>query len=307
MGISRVTQSSLIARVLSNITRQQKGLLDLQDQLSTGLRVSRPSDDPLAARRAVDARMEVAKLEQYLTNISTVQPMLNETETALRSAVNVVQRAKELALQGANDTNSALQRTEIAEEVNQLIESILNEANHTTNGRYIFAGTRTTAEPFVATRDASGEVTAVTYIGSDEDIEVEISEGILLPINVTGEEAFMSTSATSVDIMDVLIQLRDDLRADDTAAISSHLDDLDTAQDQLLISVAETGATTNRLIRTDETIRTVLTQLEQLISDNIDADYAEVIVNLNAQSNAFQSSLNAASRVIQPTLLDFLR
>ncbi len=307
MGIQRVTQRALVTRVLTNISDHQKKILTLQDQLATGLKVNRPSEDPLAARRAIDSRMEKAKLEQYLSNISTVGPTMAEAGTSLLSAVDIIQRSLELTLQGANGTNGQEQLDVIAGEINQLLEAMLDEANHQTNGRYVFGGTRTTAPPFEATRDANGDITAVAYVGNDENIRVEISEGELVPVNVSGEDAFMSTSASTVDILDTLIQTRDNLLAGNTNGLTTRLDEMNKAQDQLLRASSQLGAAENRLARTDENTRTILLQLEKVISDNIDADFAEVTVELNAQSNAFQASLSAAARVIQPSLLDFLR
>jgi len=306
MGIQRVTQRALVTRVLNNIADHQKNILSLQDQLATGYKINRPSEDPLAARRAIDGRLEMAKLEQYLSNISTVGPTMTESGTSLLSATDIIQRSIELTLQGASETNDQDQRDVIAEEINQLLESMLTEANHQTNGRYVFGGTRTTAPPFEETRDANGDITAVTYVGNDEAIEVEINEGVFVAINATGEDAFLSTSATSVDILGTLIQTRDDLLAGDVDALTARLDEMYMAQDQLLGAASKLGAAENRLSRTDSNIQDILIQLEQVISDNIDADFAEITVGLNAESNAFQASLSAAANVIQPSLLDFL-
>jgi len=306
MAIQRVTQRALITRVLTNISDHQQNLLVLQDQLATGYRVNRPSEDPLAARRAVDGRLEVARLEQYRTNISTVGPTMTETSTSLLSAVDILQRAVELTLRGKSTTNAQEQRDLIAEEVNQLLESMLSEANHETNGRYLFAGTRTTAPPFEATRDANGDITAVAYAGNDESIQVEISAGVFVAVNMSGQDAFVGGTPTTVNLLDTLIQVRDNLLAGDVNALDTRLEELYTGQDQLLRASARVGAAENRLSRADDTLQTILTQLEEVISDNIDADFADVTVELNAESNAFQASLSAAARVIQPSLLDFL-
>ena len=306
MAIQRVTQRALITRVLTNISDHQQNLLVLQDQLATGYRVNRPSEAPLAARRAVDGRLEVARLEQYRTNISTVGPTMTETSTSLLSAVDILQRAVELTLRGKSTTNAQEQRDLIAEEVNQLLESMLSEANHETNGRYLFAGTRTTAPPFEATRDANGDITAVAYAGNDESIQVEISAGVFVAVNMSGQDAFVGGTPTTVNLLDTLIQVRDNLLAGDVNALDTRLEELYTGQDQLLRASARVGAAENRLSRADDTLQTILTQLEEVISDNIDADFADVTVELNAESNAFQASLSAAARVIQPSLLDFL-
>jgi flagellar hook-associated protein 3 FlgL len=275
--------------------------------LATGLKVNKLSDNPLAARRAVSAQTEIRKNDQYLVNISTTSSALLETETSILTTVDLIQRARDLALQGNNSTNGQEQRDALANEVNQLLESVLVQGNHITNGRYVFGGTRTGSEPFEATRDASGDITAVSYEGNDENFQVEISEGVRVNANETGADVFTSTSASTVDIYQVLIDLRDDLRAGNVGAIDTALDNLGLAEDQLLLSTARVGALQNRFEAVDANLREISVQLEQVISDNIDADFAEVTLNLNAQSNAFQAALNAGARVIQPSLLSFIQ
>lgn len=293
----------IVARSLSDLNRQTRRLLKLQEQLATGLKVNSPSDDPLAARRAVNIRSVIAKQEQYITNISSAGPLLAESGTSLQTVVSVLQRANELALQGANGTSSQTQMNALAIEVNQLIEATLTEANHQTNGRYVFGGTRTLDAPFVATRDAEGQITAVTYQGNDEAIEIGVTDGISVQINETGQHAFLSGQ----DAIQTLIDIRDNLfSGDKTSLQTNRLTELTNAQNQLLVSMAAIGATQNRLETLTTNTEASVDQLRVTLSDNIDADYAETVVNLNAQSNAYRAALEAAARVIQPSLLDFI-
>lgn len=306
MGAVRTTQRLLIDRVLNNLTLQQRRILALQEQLATGQLVNRPSDDTLATRRAVSARSEVTKNEQFLTNINSLGPGLRETETSITTLVDVVQRSRELTLQGASGTNSQLQRDQLAIEVNQLLESTLVEGNHASNGRYIFGGTVTQTKPFEATRDANNDITSVNYIGNDETFQLEIQDGIKVDANEPGSRVFTAAGAGGADIFQTLIDIRDNLRAGDANALQTRLGELSSAQDQLLISIARVGSIQNRVEQVDSNLQDINLQLLDVISDNIDADYAETIVELNAQSNALEASLNAGARVIQPSLLNFL-
>lgn len=306
MGI-RVSQRLLVDRVLTNLNAQTVRILKLQEQLSTQLRVNRPSDDPLAARRAMNARDEIAKNDQFLTNISTIGVSQSETESAIKTVNDLVLRVKELTLRGVNQTNGQTQRDQFAGEINQIIENVLEQGNHVTNGRYIFAGTRTSSPAFTATRATNGDITSITYDGNDGKIRAEVSEGVYVSTNETGEDVFLSSSSTSVNIFDTLIAIRDNLRAGNVTALQNQIGDLDKARDQLLAAVSRVGATQNRLDTVQENLDDISGELEGVLSDAIDADYAEVILNLNAESNAYQAALNAGSRVIQPSLLDFIR
>lgn len=307
MGAFRVTQRVMVDRVLNNLSGHYRRILNLQEQLSTGLRLNRPSDGPLGARRAINASMEIAKNNQYLTNMSTASPVIVQSESSLMSVVDMLQRIKDLGLQGSNATNADIQREQIASEIDQLLESVLVESNTITNGRYIFGGTRTNTPAFTETRDVDGNITAVVYSGNTERYQIEISENVYVPGNIPGDVVFEQTSPESVDIFNMIIAIRDNLRAGDFNGLETNLGQINQAQEQLMISVSRLGALENRFERVEESIRDVIYQLEIVKSDNVDADFAEVILELNAQSNAFQASLSAGANVIQPSLLDFLR
>ncbi len=303
MASIRVTPRLMAQRMLSNLQSQSRRLLVLQEQLSTGLKVNSPSQGPLDARRAISARGSIAAIEQYLTNISNVGPQLEETSTTIQTTLDVFHRARELTLQGGNGTNSQSNRIEIAEEVNQLLESVVSQANHQSNGRYIFGGSRTLNTPFSVTRAANGDITAVTYEGNDEETQVQVSQEVKVTVNETGFDAFLSQQ----DVFQTLIDIRDNLLAGNLDDLqNARLTELDAVQDQLLQSTARVGAVQNRLERLSSDHEDFVLQLRTVLSDSIDADYAETIVNLNSETNAFEAALNATSRVIQPSLLDFL-
>lgn len=304
MPTLRVTQGLMVMRTLNNLSAQTRRLLRLQEQLATGRIINAPSDGPLAARRAINLRTAIANSEQYLDNISSAGRPLLETVTAIQTVVSDFQRVYELTLQGASGTYAQPQLDSIAAEIDQLLEGVFAQANHQTAGRFVFSGTRTLSQPFVATRDADGHITAVAYEGNDEAIEIAVAEGILVAVNEPGSTVFHSTQ----DAFELLINIRDNLLAgDQTSLQNERLTELKTLQDQLLMSIARIGATQNRTERLTNNLYDHIQQLRETLSDNIDADYAETVINLDAQSNAFQAALNAAARVIQPSLLDFMR
>lgn len=305
MGNIRVTQRTLVDRVLTNINTQSATLQRLQEELSTGYSVNRPSDDPLAARRGVRARTDVAVNDQYRANITAVSPFLTESETAIMSTQTAMQRTSELVLQGKSDTNSPLQRSQIATEINQVLETVLAYSNQYSADRYAFGGTRTGQKPFQETRNANNEINAVTYVGNDEHFQIELGAGVRANANETGSDVF--TNASGTDIFAMLIEIRDNMRNGNTNGLDTNLGQIKKAQEQLLTATARVGALQSRIERVTANLEDQDTQLKQTLSQNIDADYAEVMVNLNAQANAFQASLNAAARVIQPSLLDYVR
>lgn len=302
MSTMRVTQGMMVTRALNNLNYQTRRLLQLQEQLATGLRVNAPSDDPLAARRAIDLRQTMSREDQYLGNISGANLQLLESVMAIQTVVESLQRANEITLQGSNGTMAQAQRDQLAVEANQLLESVLMEANHQTNGRYVFGGTRTLTAPYVPTRNAQGEITSVAYEGNLEQISVGVADGVSVVVNETGQRAFQSTQ----DVMQLLIDIRNNLRTSDLPALQQRLAELKQTQDQALASVAQIGATQNRLERLTANTEDHVQQLQVALSDAIEADYAETVMNLNAQTNAFQAALSASARVIQQSLLDYV-
>jgi flagellar hook-associated protein 3 FlgL len=290
-------------RVLRDLRAQTLRLLDLQGQLATGYRVNRPSDDALAARRAIAARTEIGGNAQYIANISNVSPFIRESEAALTSTVDALQRANELALQGLNATNGQVQRDQIANEINQLLESLLEQANTVNAGRYVFGGSFTLQRPFQETRNPAGDVISVAYAGNSERIRVESGRDSTVPINVTGDETY----AGGVNILQTLIDMRDSLRTGDLTALETSLQGVQDGQSQILLALSKVGSTEARMESIRANLELVNIQLETVISENIDADFAEVILQFNAQSNAYQAALNAAGRALQPSLLDFIR
>ena len=304
MGAMRVTTQLLIDRSIRNINNQSNRLLTLQEQLATGLRVNRPSDDPIDARRAVSIRALLGKNEQYLANISMVNSPVAETNTSIETILSSFNRAWELALRGANGTNAQNQLDALALEVNQIVEGIFSTANHETNGRYLFGGTRTTTPPYEAIRNAEGEIVAVSFAGNAEAVHVAISDVLDLQYNEIGLDVFSKNQ----DIFQTLLQVRDNLRAGDTSALGTvRLDEMETVRDQLTSALARVGSIQNRLDRSVEELEQFTFQLQTQLSDAIDADYADVMTRLYAQTNAFQAALSAAARAIMPSLLDYVR
>lgn len=302
MVTTRVTQNLIADRTLNDINQLLGRISTLQEQLATGQRVNRPSDDPIDARRAISIRALISENEQFLSNISDIQPQVQESGTTILDAVANLQRVLELTTQGANEVNAQDQLDSIALEIDGILEGVFALSNTRSNNRTIFSGSRTLADAFSATR-VGGEITAVTYDGNTSVQDVNIADGVTIGVNLPGSDVFQS----NVDVFDLLIGIRDDLRAGDQANLRNvRLDDIREALDQLLFSEARVGSIQNRLDRTASSLEGAVIEFEQQLSDKVDADFSETILNLNVSQNAFQAALNAGGRIIQPSLLNFL-
>ena len=300
----RVTQESLNRTALSNINLNYKKMQEIQEKLSSGKQINRPSDDPSGARKVLGLRAEELQVQQFLDNTETAKEQINYTSNTLESIQELFSKIKNLAIQAGNDTLGQSDRNIIANELDELLESVLQNANTDNNGRYIFSGTKTLTSAFTATRDSNGNISSVSYNGNNEEIKYQIGPDTFIQVNLPGGKLFQDNKAFST-----LVSLRDSLKAStfDPTAFSNLRNTLDTATNALSTEITRFGAKANRLEMTTNSLGNSQTALKELISYTEDADIASLIMDLKHQENVLQSSLKTGAMVIQPTLLDFLR
>lgn len=287
----RVTLTGLTLNLLRNLNAGLERLGRLQEQLATGKRMHRPSDDPPNLPPVLVMRDAVNAVGQYKRNLQDTKTLLDAGQRALQDAVQVVQRLRELAVQGANGTLSASDMQALAEEVEALRGELVALGNTQVAGKHIFAGTATTSAPF----DASGN-----YTGNTTPLVREVDRGITVEATVPGAQAFSQ-------VFPAAQALEDALQSGDHEAVRATLAGLDAALDQLLSAQAELGARASRVETVQARLDEFEVQLRELLSVREDADIAEVVMNLRLQESVYQAALAAGARLIQPSLVDFLR
>lgn len=294
----RVTQGMLNTQLLSNLNNNLKRMENLQQQLATGRRISKPSDDPVGISFSLRYRSEIAVNEQYQRNVDDSLSWLSYTDTLLDQAGNVLHRVRELVVQGANGTNPEEAMDAIKNEMNQLFEQMVNIANSQFNGKYVFNGQMTDKVPY----DSNGNPVDTIDTGK---IEYEIGAGVKVPINVSGEEVFGPAGGDNV--FQVMQDIITSLQNYDHEGVSNMLDKLDSNIDTLLGVRSDIGAKVNRIELAQSRLDDINLNINNLLSKNEDADIAEVIMHLKMAENVYQSSLSAGARIISPSLVDFLR
>ncbi len=310
----RVTANSLPTNLIGQLNqltvRQQK----LQSQAATGQRITAPSDDPAAMRRVLDLQAEGEKFGQYEQNIVRQRELGEATFTAMRSLKSVSDRASEIATL-ADGVKSPQELRVFANEVTQLIKSAVNVANTKNRGDFLFAGTKSDTAPFVMTTDASGAVTGVTYQGNENLPEHEISEGVTFSTQVpgantsgTGPHGLIADPRTGADLFNHLISLQNNLLAGDTAAVAAtDRPALGKDEDNLVFNLGTNAAMQSRLETEGAVIRQRKSAVEGLVSNEVDADLATTLVQLNQAQNAFQVALQSGATVFRQSLMDYLR
>ncbi len=300
----RVTEGMTARTVLSDLSNARSRLGTIQREISSTKRISKPSDDPFGTGRTLQLSGELEGFKQYKSNVDDGTGWVTATEASLSHITETLQRARELLVQGGNDSNGQVAREGIAAEIEALTEAVKQEANATYDGRFIFSGTETETRPYEL--GANDE-----YAGNEGTIKRVIGTGVELPINVNIKELLGEGNAAGdnklLDVMrDIATDLRggteenaENLRGTDLSRLSENLDELTRVR-------AVVGATTNRL----STAGTRLEQLEeaslQQLSQVRDTDMPEAIVEYTTQQTAYETALRAAANIIQPSLLNFL-
>lgn len=291
----RITQSMMVGNFLNSLNTNYKAMNTIQEQLATGKRINRPSDDPVGLISSLRIRTSLTENEKYQGNVEDARSWLDTTDTALGQAGDIMQRARELTIYGANDTLSAAARDALAKEVHQLREQLIQVSNTSHDGRYVFGGYKTTNPPFTA---------AGVYTGDNGVINYEIGINITMPVNTTGDAAFINVQ----DAFQLLNNVEADITAGNTLSLTNvRLSQMDLAMDNIQTLRSDVGAKTNRLDLTKSRLEDANLNLSALLSKNEDINTGEVITQLKMQENTYNTALAAGARIIQPTLTDFLR
>ncbi len=302
----RITNNMLSRIFLLNLEKSVTRLIQIQERLSTGRRINRPSDDPIGTTKALNLRLLEKQNQQYQRNIEDASSWLNFNDSVLGDLQIALIRAKGIGVQGSDSSLNGDDRKALAKEVNQILEHIFSMANSKFKGKYIFGGTETTTSSYTATRDGTtGEITAVAPnpAGLDGEIIRGIGPGVTISINTSGNDVF----SKYVDIFQTLIDLRDALNGNDPDQVRTLLDDLDTSSDQIIIAQSQIGAKANRIDSALSWLQDENLNLVKLLSETEDADIIKEIGDLQQQEIIYQSALALGGRILLPSLIDFIR
>ena len=299
----RITQRAVSQTALQGLNRNLADLGKLQQQLTSGKVVSKPSDSPSGVNRAMQVRQDQAAAVQHARNISDAQGWMDFTDTTLQSVVTQVNRVRDLTVQASNGvTLSDSGRVAISTEVAALRESLLGLANQSVDGRPLFGGITSGATAY----DATG---AYTGVGGANGIPVvavtrRIADAEDVRIDVTGPEAFGDPSGT--DLFALVGKIATDVTAA-PEALGDDLTALDVALQRLMTAVSSIGARAARVEATAQTNTDLQLSLGKHLALVEDVDLPKTIMQLQFQQTGYQAALQATAQVIQPSLVHFLR
>jgi len=298
----RITEGTIASTILNNLQLGQARLEKLQQQASSGLKLSTPGDDPISAQQVLQLKGMVQDSEQYARNITTGNAWLEQSDGAMADMGNVIVRAREIAVQLANGTYSAQDRSNAAVEVNQLKNELIQLGNSQVAGKYIFGGFASDKPPF--------DTTSGAFIGTDDMVSMEVDRGAYVAINYPGGRLLNGGTppgSSGTDILGVLDKLATALSTNDVSGIQGALPVLQDAQNQILVARGDVGARMNRVQVASDKLDSMKLSLTKVISSKQDADYLQVMSDLTSQQNAFQAALAASAKTSQLSLLDYLK
>jgi flagellar hook-associated protein 3 FlgL len=289
-----IVSRTMVDGLESNLDRLQR----LQEQISSGKLVNRPSDSPVAAVASMQIRSDRSRTTQHSRNADDGRGWLNTADTALTSSLSNIGRVRELLGQSLSGAISPEARQAIAQEVDSLRSGVIDLANTRYLGRAVFAGTANT--------DKAYDPSSGSYLGDDGAVERTIAPGAKVQVNTTGPSAF-GLETDPDRLFKVLSDIVNDLNTNNDAGLNADLSRLDKATSTVASALGAVGARYNRVESMQNAAASKLVTLADQLSAAEDIDLPRTIMELQLQQTAYQAALGSTAKVIQPSLLDFLR
>ncbi|NYG57017.1 flagellar hook-associated protein FlgL [Nocardioides perillae] len=296
MSTFRVTHNMLAQRSLDGMMTASSRVSKVQEHLTTGRIINRPSDDPTGTTAAMRMRTSIAEAKQHARNADDGLGWLAQADSTLMSMTDQVRRARELAIRGANTGSvGPAAREALATEVDQLRTSLLAAANTTYLDRPVFGGTTAGGVAY----DSDG-----LYAGDTGQVRRTVGDGVQVRVDTDAVAVFGPDGA---NLFDDLTALSAALRAGDAAGIAAGGDAMRAGLDRLTTTLADVGTRSARLEVAAQAARDAEVDLVSSLSEVENTDLPKAMVDLQLQEVAYQAALAATARVMQPSLMEFLR
>jgi flagellar hook-associated protein 3 FlgL len=301
----RITPAMVTSATLSDLTSSLASLERTTDELSSGRTILEPSDNPYGASRVIDLQSQLEGLSSYESNAQDGISWENTASSAMSNINEIAQRVRELVVQAANGTNNQSDLNTIALEVEQLTESIKQDANTQYAGQYLFSGTATTTAPYE--KGANDE-----YKGNAETVSRVVGPGASVTVS-TNISTLLGNGEASKDgkLLDTLRTIAQHLRggtAEDREALgSSDLANLDTNLDTLSQLQAVSGSSIDQLRAALTRNEDLQTSITESLANTEDTNVAATSIAYANEQAAYEAALRAGATIVQESLLNFLQ
>jgi flagellar hook-associated protein 3 FlgL len=311
----RIASSTFTNNFLLQVNSLQQQQTSLQNEASTGLKVSLPEDNPQVMGQVLQLQTQSAATSQYQNNITTLQSAATNSGAAMNSLKAITDRLGEITTLAASGTTSSDQMSSYSTEVGQLLKQAVQIGNtQDGSGRYIFGGTRNTSPPFTTTAAADGSINSVTYVGDTLQNQSEIAPNVLVSPTVPGANSIgaratglFADTRTGADLFNHMLTLQSDLAANNKTAISTN-DAPAIARDEhnVISSISANGVMQSALSSASSMISTRATNLTAQISGATSADLATTLTRLSQTQTAYQAALESGTQIMNLSLLNYL-
>ena len=306
MKISTSLYFDLASQQLGNA---QAKLTKVQEQLSTGLQIVKPSDAPDKASLVTRLQSELSRQAGYQDTLKAVNVRLTAEETALKNTSDVMFRIKELAVQAANDTLGPQDRQSIALELGTLRDQVLSMANsQDSNGNYLFSGSRSGDAAF--SQDKAGRV---TYQGDHSRMKVNVGDNRRMNLNLPGSDIFTRVvrddgkgNKVGVDFFQALDDLTQAVKSGDRINMQRGIAEVDTLQNGVSEGLGQIGADLGVVDMQNNVLDQVVLRLQATRSDIEDLDYTEAITRMNKDQLALEAAQSSFAKISQLSLFKYL-
>jgi len=302
----RVTQGMIAKNSLRYINSSYGKLDKLQSQISSGKKITKASDDPVVAMKSLKYNTQLSQVKQYQSNASQAFTWLENTETNITEGIDIMSKIRELTVKAQNSTNGEDELNAIGVEIGQLKDQLIQIANTQVNGRYLFNGTNSDVAPITKNADGTYTYNFENYT-SNSDVNINVSPNATLNVNSNPISAFGGQSGSGQNVFEMIESLENALKAGTMEGMENALSDIDQFSNQMSNERSDIGARYNRL----ELINARLSEQEEtatkVLSDNEDVELEEIITEFITQQSVHRAALAVNAKIVQPTLVDFLR
>lgn len=310
----RVTNSMLLSNYLKNVNSNLNSVGEMQQQMATGKRINKISDDPIGAISSMQVRTKLYKTEQYQKNVDKALSWLDESESSVLELNEVLKSAYETAVNQSTGTMDPQDKAAAAELIGQLRDHLVTIGNAKSGDKYIFGGYNVTNAPFQV--DASGnikyngvdltdEANAALTDMADDSINFSVGFNITLGISINGAKLLGTGDDNLYTMLDDFYNA---LNADATPQeLSGFITKIQDAQNNVLSIEAEIGGKTNRLELIQNRFEDDILTYTDRKSKIEDVDEADAIMNYKMAETVYQASLQVGGDIIQLSLVDFLK
>jgi len=329
----RITNKMMSNNYLRDMNSNLKGLSKINEQMSTGKLISRPSDNPFKVARSMQLTTEINANKQYNDNIKDASNWLDSTDQTLYQATNVMQRIRELMVSSGNAAYGSNESKAISDEIKERVSELTQVLNTNFDGKYILGGTKALSKPLDVTSNAITGSNDMMFVDKDgnelkldsadpnvvnqlknigSDLTVEVSQGVKMDYNVNALDilSFTDMKGQNVNVMELLSQIQTNLNSadqfDKSKVCNENLVSLDSVITNLLTKRSEVGAKQNRMESAQEKNEDENYNMTDILSKTEDIDFTEKSIEYSMAQTTYTAALQVSAKILPKTLLDYL-